>query len=91
MKNRFQILLAEQGQQPLKFTCPAGTSTCPATLLNKGEIQCKDFAQNITCRVGLVKGLVLLTIFCRIHLQLATGQVVMLHADPERQLGMKGV
>ena len=29
---------AERGKLPLKLTCPASTSTCPATLLNKGEI-----------------------------------------------------
>ena len=30
--------LAKQVKLPLKFTCPAGTSTCPTTLLNKGEL-----------------------------------------------------
>ena len=33
-----KTLLPEQSKLPLKLTCPADTSTCPATLLNKGEI-----------------------------------------------------
>ena len=46
-----KTLLTEWGKTPLKSTCPSGTFTCPATLLNKGE----DSAQNITCRVGLAQ------------------------------------
>ena len=59
---------------PLKLTCPTDTSTCPATLLNKGDIL--EFSQNITCRAGQVRVLfsLPLPVFCRIHLQLATGQ-----------------
>ena len=33
-----KTLLAERGKLPKKFTCPTDTSTCPATLLNKGEL-----------------------------------------------------
>ena len=33
-----KTLFSERGKLLLKLTCPAGTSTCPATLLNKGEI-----------------------------------------------------
>ena len=33
-----KTLLPERSKLPLKLTCPADTSTCPATLLNKGEI-----------------------------------------------------
>ena len=33
-----KTLFSERGKLPLKLTCPAGTSTCPATLLNNGEI-----------------------------------------------------
>ena len=33
-----KTLFSEQGKLPLKFTCSAGTSTCPATLSNKGVI-----------------------------------------------------
>ena len=44
-----KTLLAEWGKLPLKFTCLAGTSTCPTTLSNKGESHCEDSAQKITC------------------------------------------
>ena len=47
-------------QLSLKFTCPAGTSTCPAT--HKGELHCKDSAQNITCSSLQVK-----VLFCLPH------------------------
>ena len=33
-----KTLFSERGMLASKLTCPAGTSTCPATLLNKGEI-----------------------------------------------------
>ena len=33
-----KTLFSERGKLPLKLTCPASTSTCPATLLNKGKI-----------------------------------------------------
>ena len=33
-----KTLLAELGKLSLKFTCPAGTSTCLTTLFNKGEL-----------------------------------------------------
>ena len=76
--------LAEQGKLPLKFTCPAGTSTCPATLLIKGELHCEDSARNITCRAWGKLGFCLdcpIAVFCRIHLKLAMGQVGMLHSE----------
>ena len=57
-----KLLLAEWGKLPLQFTCPAGTSTCPTTLLNKGELHCEDSTQNITFRAGhLVKLLLCLS------------------------------
>ena len=46
-----KTLLAELGKLPLKFTCPDGTSPCPATQLNKGNLH---FEENITCRAGQV-------------------------------------
>ena len=36
------VLYAKWGKLPLKFTCPASTSTCPSTLLNHGELQSED-------------------------------------------------
>ena len=33
-----KTLFSERGKLPLKLTCPTSTSTCPATLLNKGKI-----------------------------------------------------
>ena len=33
-----KTLFSERSKLPLKLTCPAGTFTCPATLLSKGEI-----------------------------------------------------
>ena len=77
-----KTLLAERGKLPLTLTCLADSPTCPATLLNKGELQCKDSVQNITCQVGQVWVLFCLSIaiFCLIHLQLAMRQKVMLHA-----------
>ena len=49
-----KTLLAMRGKLPLKFTC--------LPLLNKGELQSKDTAQNVTCRAasGARLGLVLL-------------------------------
>ena len=35
--------------------CLGSTSTCPATLLNKGEFHCKNSPQNITWREGQVR------------------------------------
>ena len=43
---------SEQGKLFLRLTCPAGTSTCPATLLNKGEI---GLGPKHTCRAGQVR------------------------------------
>ena len=53
-----KTLLAEQGKLPIKFTCPASTSTCPATLLNKGELHCEDSKHYLPSGASL--GLVLL-------------------------------
>ena len=74
-----KIFLAERGKLPLKLTCPVGPSTCPATLVNKGELHCKDSAQNITCWAGQVRVLFCLPDchFWQIDLQLAIGQVVL--------------
>ena len=49
-----KTLLAKQGELPLKLTCPINTSTCPATLLNKGESHCDDLKQ-FTCQAGQVR------------------------------------
>ena len=70
------------GQATPKVYLPRRQFLLPRTMLNKGGLHCEDSAQNITCRAGQVRGLFCLPdcIFCRIHLQLATGQVVMLHA-----------
>ena len=48
---------------PLKFTCPANTS---ATLSNKDELHCEDYAQNIICRAEQVRVLFFLPncLFC---------------------------
>ena len=71
--------LAELGKLPIKFTCPDSTFTCPTTPL---KLHWEDSIQNITCRWGPVRVLFCLPDchFCRIHLQLAMGQVFMLHA-----------
>ena len=58
----YKTWFAEQGKLPLRFTCRAGTSTCRATLLNKGELHCEDSAQNITCWAGQVR-----VLFCLPH------------------------
>ena len=34
-----KTLFSERGKLPLKLTCPAGTSTFPATVLNKGVVR----------------------------------------------------
>ena len=55
----FKTSLAEPGKLPLKFTGPAGTFTCPATLLNKGEYVV-ILRINITCQAGQVRVLLCL-------------------------------
>ena len=78
-----KTLLGERAKLPLKLPCPTGTSTCPATLLNKGKLNCEYSAQNITCRAGQVIGSCSacpIAVISQIHLQLATGEAVMLHA-----------
>ena len=78
VQHRFQNISCRAGKLHLKFTCPVGTSTCHATLLNIGELHCEDCAQNTTCQAGQVRVLP----DCRFLLNsLAMGQVVMLHAD----------
>ena len=52
------MLLAEQGKLPLHFIYPAGTYTCPATLLNKCELHFKDWPKHYLLS-GASKGLVL--------------------------------
>ena len=83
VQHRLQNNISERGKLPLKLTCPAGTSTCPAAFLNKGEIGLcpKHYLPSGASR-GLVQ-LAPLPLFCRIHLQLATGPVVLLHAVHE--------
>ena len=76
-----KTFLAERGKLPLKFICPAGTSTYPATLLNKDELHCEDSAQNITAGRSKLGSCSACPTFCQIHLQLSTGQAVMLHTD----------
>ena len=75
-----KILLAERGKSgscsacpiaklALKLTCPADTSTCPTTLLNKGEI---GLCPKHHLPSGASQGLV--------QLAPLPGPVVMLHA-----------
>ena len=45
----FKTLLAERGKLPLKFTYPAYTSTCPTTMLNKGELNCRELFRLPDC------------------------------------------
>ena len=72
-----KTLLAELG----KFTSPASTSTCPTTLLNKGELYGEESAQNITCWAEQVRVLFCLPHcpFCQIHLQQGKWLCCMLH------------
>ena len=75
-----KTLLAKRGKLPLTFTCPADSPTCPATLLNKGELQCEDSVQKhyLPSRASL--GLVLLVDCHFLPNSLAMRQAVMLHA-----------
>ena len=73
------IILAERGKLPLKFTCPIGTSTCPVTLLKKGELHCKNLPKTLLVKGGNW-GHVLLAQLPFLSNSLAMGQVVMLHA-----------
>ena len=80
VQHRLQYIFSEWGKLPVKLTCPAGTSTCPATLLNKGEIGlCPKHYLPSRASQGFVQ-LAPLPFFCQNHSQLATGPVVMLHA-----------
>ena len=88
MQHGFQNITFRAGQAAPKVNLPAGTSTCPATLLfnielNKGEIHCEDSAQKIPLERGKLGSCSACPVvaFCRIHLQLATEQVVLLFAD----------
>ena len=72
----FKTLFSERGKLTLKLTCPTGTSTCPATMLNKGEIGlCPK--QNLPS--GASQGLVQLAPLPFLPNSLVTGPVVMLH------------
>ena len=51
VQHRFQNSTCRAGQASPK-PYPTYTSTCPTTLLNKGEWHCEDSAQNITCPAG---------------------------------------
>ena len=59
MQHRFQNITC---QAVLIVDLPSGTSTCPATLLNKGELHYEDSVQNITCRAWKVRVLIVLPI-----------------------------
>ena len=75
-----KTLFSERGKLALKLTCPDDTSTCPTTLLNKGEIGlCQKHYLPSGASQGLVQ-LAPLPFLYQIHLQIATGPVVMLHA-----------
>ena len=75
-----KTLLAERGKLPLKLSFHAGTSTYPATLLNKDELHCEDSALKITCRAWQVRVLFCLHNSLFLLNTLAMRQVVMLHA-----------
>ena len=67
VQHRFQNITCRAGQAALQFTCPSptplpGTSTCPATVLNKGKLHCEDNAQNITCGARQIRVLLLLPV-----------------------------
>ena len=55
----------------LEFTCPADTSICPATLLNKVELHCEDSPQNYLAARGKLRSCFAcqIVVFCQIHLQ----------------------
>ena len=77
-----KTLFAEQGKLPPKV---CQHSNCFTPLLNKGELHCKDSAQKLLAKQGKLGSCsaCLIAVFCCIHLQLAMGQVVMLHAGPD--------
>ena len=83
MQHRFQKLLAKWGKLLLKFTCPASISICYPPLFNKDELLCGDSAEKTLFaergKLGSCSACPI-AVFCRIHLQLAMGQVVKLHA-----------
>ena len=78
-----KTLLAKWGKLALKIACPASTSTCLATLFNKGELHREKSGQNILAEQGKLGSCSVcpIAVFCWIHLQIWTGQVVMLHAE----------
>ena len=74
-----KTLLGERDKLPIKLSCPAGTSTFPATLINKGI----TLWGTLLAKRGKLGSCSAwpIAVFCRIHLQLATGRVVMLHTE----------
>ena len=74
-----ETLFSELGKLPLKLNCPTSTSTCPATLLNKGEIRLslEHYLPNGASQ-GLFQ-LAPLPFFYWIHLQRATGYLACWH------------
>ena len=74
-----ETLFSELGKLPLKLNCHTSTSTCPATLLNKGEIRLslEHYLPNGASQ-GLFQ-LAPLPFFYRIHLQRASGYLARWH------------
>ena len=64
----------------LEFTCPADTSICPATLLNKVELHCEDSPQNYLAARGKLRSCFACQIVVFLPNSPATGQAVILHA-----------
>ena len=54
-----------------EFTCPADTSICPASQLNKVELHCEDSPQNYLAARGKLRSCFAcqIVVFCQIHLQ----------------------
>ena len=73
-----KALVAKRGKVPIDFTCPAGTSTCPATQLNKRWVSLWGLSPNFILSTSGKFGFCSacpIAIFCQIHLQ-----AVMLYA-----------
>ena len=81
-QHRFQNITCRVGQAAPKVYLPCRQFQLPANLLNKDGLHCEDSAQNSTSRTGKLGSYSAFTIaifFAEFHLQLAKGQVVMLH------------
>ena len=75
-----KTLLAKRDKLTLRFTCPDDASTCPATVLNKGELHCKDLPKTLLNGQGKLVARLLYFAEFTCNLQVATGQEVMLYA-----------